>query len=426
MKRNRHTLAALLTAVLAATAICSTAAVGIALEQDITVDEDAPIVPDPHGLTSELREEIGPHAVWVADRMFRHSILFDGDTGDALGMLDITWSLGGVTPHTSLERGEFYVVEPTYARGQRGKRTDFVTIYDAKTLSVVDEIALASLSAEAGHGVALSALLDDGRFLVILNQTPANSVSIVNVEERRYVGDIQTAGCSLVYPVGPRRFGMLCGNGTAVAIDLNDDGSGADLQRSEPFFDTLEDPLIAKGARDGSRWMFASFDGYLHEVDFGNGIPKLVGRWSLLSDSERDATWRVGGNQCLALHVGKRRLYALVHKGGPGSHKDAGSEVWVYDVETKKRIETIDVPSLLPAFLRPVLGIEAGSFTDSLMYMLLPNLGAHSIVVTQDDEPLMFVRHGEVGAIAVLDAVSGDHVRDIEESGPTGGTMRVP
>jgi len=418
-----RTISALL--FMAAVAACTFG--GDALGQDLEgqLRVGSGVEPDPHGISATVGKDLGPHTVWVGDRLFRHSILFDGDTRNALGMLDTTWSLAGVTPHTSLERGEFYVIEPIYARGMRGPRTDVVSVYDARTLEFSAEIVLPTLREEAGHGVALSALLDDERFLVIVNMIPAASVTIVDLEKRRFVTEIETAGCTQVYPVGARRFGMLCGDGTAVAVDLGDRGELVGMKRTKKFFDAVSAPVSTKGARDRTRWLFASFDGYLQEIDFAPSKPEAVARWSLLTDAERDAGWTTGGKQHLAVHAATRRLYALVHQGGPGSHKDAGSEIWTYDLDTRERLGSIAVPSLLPAFLRPVIGLEAGSWSQRLLGFLLPNLGAHSIVVTQDDDPLMFVRHDEIGAIGVVDLGSEEHIGDIEESGISGGLMTV-
>jgi methylamine dehydrogenase heavy chain len=398
------------------------------LSQDLEgqLDVGANVDPDPHGISATLAEELGPHTVWIGDRLFRHSILFDGDTGNALGMLDTTWSLGGVTPHTSHGRGEFYVIEPIYGRGMRGPRTDYITIYDSETMELTGEIVLPTIREEAGHGVAQSALLDDERFLVILNTLSAASVTVVDMETRRFVTEIESAGCSMVYPVSAHRFGMLCGDGSALAVDIGDRGQLIGLKRTKKFFDSVNAPVSGKGARDGARWLFSSFDGHLHEVDFEPSKPEAVAHWSLLTDAEREAGWTTGGKQHLAVHQSNRRLYSLVHKGGPGSHKDAGTEIWTYDLDTRERVGKFEIPSLLPAFLRPVIGIEVGTWSDRLLSVLLPNLGAHSIVVTQDEKPLMFVRHEEVGAVGVVDAITGEHIADIEESGITGGLMTVP
>jgi methylamine dehydrogenase heavy chain len=394
------------------------------LEGQVHVGAD--VTPDPHGISAEIRPDLGPHTIWVADRLFRHSILFDGDTGNALGMVDTTWSIGGITPYTSHTRSEFYVLEPIYAHGNRGKRTDYVTIYDAQTLEVSGDIELPTLKEETAHSVALSDVLDDERFLVITNMIPASSVTVVDLAERRFVAEIETAGCTQVYPVGARRFGMLCGDGTAIAVDLDDDGKLSGMKRSKKFFNAVDEPVSDKGTRDAKRWLFASFDGYLHEVDFEPQTPQVTDRWSLTTERERNAGWRSGGKQHLAVHTESRRLYALMHKGGPGSHKDPGHEIWTFDLDERKRVGTIDVPSLLPAFLRPVLEIPRESLWHKFLKLTLPNLGAHSIVVTQDTEALLFVRHDAVGAIGVVDAASGQLLSNIEESGISGGLMTVP
>ena len=119
-------------------------------------------------------------------------------------------------------------------------------------------------------------------------------------------------------------------------------------------------------------------------------------------------------------------MYSLVHQGGPGSHKDAGSEIWVYDVEKQARVDTFEIPALLPAFLRPVLGLEPGSLAYRALSFFTPSMGAHRVVVSQDDEPLLFLRHGEIGVIGVLDARDGRHLHTIEEAGMTGGEIRIP
>lgn len=380
---------------------------------------------DTHGAVLSLPPP-SPHWVWLPDRLLRHSKLFDGDSGRVLGIVDGTWSPSGRLPIVSLTRGEVYVVEAVYARGHRGARRDFVTIYDLTTLAVVDEIEIPPRTADVGHGVALVALADDERFLAAFNQDPSNSVSIVDLETRRFVEEIIVAGCALVYPTGPRSFGTLCGNGTALVLDLDAEGHQARQSASAPFFDVVEDPLTEKGVRDGARWLFASFDGWLHEIDFTGVAPALTARWSLFDDAARADGWRIGGAQHLALHRATGRLYSLVHRGGPGSHKDPGSQIWVYDRARQARVQVIEPASLLPAFLRPLLDVAPGGWADWLLGMVLPDPGVHSIAVTQDETPLLFVRHDEIGAVGVYDARAGGHVRDLEEVGITGPLIGVP
>jgi len=219
----------------------------------------AAITPDEHGQVAVLPEKTGAHWLWVPDRVLRHASLFDGDSGRALGTLDGTFSLSGPVPLFSPKRGEIYIIDQVYSRGHRGELKDYLTIYDARTLAVRGEVEIPPRSSSIGHGYAVAAVLDDERFLVVFNQDPSNSVSVVDLETRTFVDEIVIGGCALVYPTGIRRFGTLCGNGTAIGVELDESGHQARATRSAKFFDVVQDPLTEKGVRDGTRWLFASF-----------------------------------------------------------------------------------------------------------------------------------------------------------------------
>ncbi len=373
--------------------------------------------------------EWSAHTVWVGDQVLRRSALFDADSGEMLGSLYGGQDLAPLAPVTSRARREVYVASTFYARRTRGERTDAVTIYDASTLAPAAEVVIPPKKADNGNGVALSALLDDGHFLVVFNQTPASSVSVIDLEQRRLAAEIETAGCALVYPAGPRRFGMLCVDGSALAISLDESGAEASRAASEKFFDAPVDPVTEKGVRlgtAGGRWLFASFDGMAHEVDFSGDPPAAKPAWSLFTDAERAAKWRIGGGQHLAFHAPTLRLYSLVHQGEDGSHKDAGSEIWVYDLATRARAQTIEVPNLMAAYLRGMLKLPAGGFIDWLMQAVLPNSGANHVLVTPDEEPLLLVAQRDAAVVAVLDARSGEKLREIPETGIAMGLLVSP
>lgn len=381
---------------------------------------------EPWGQVARVPDGPMAHRVWVQDRVFQHSLLFDGDTGVALGTVDGASGVGARPVYPAPGRGEVYVVETFYSRGLRGDRTDQVVVYDQETLAVEAEIEIPATAADTGLGIALAAVLDGERFLVVLNQSPGSSVSIVDLETRALVGEIVTGGCSMVYPAGERRFGMLCGDGTVLLVELDEEGREKRRASSGKFFDVVQDPLTTAGVREGPTWSFASFEGLLYEIDFSGDEPVASEPWSLFTDAERDAGWRVGGFQHLALHRSSGRLYSIVHQGEAGSHKEAGPEIWVYGGEGRRKIATFDAPNTLVAFLRPQLGIERGSFVETALGWILPGPGAHTIAVTQDDAPLLFARNADVGAVGILNAETGEHVGDLEEVGLSGATLVVP
>jgi hypothetical protein len=148
-----------------------------------------------------------------------------------------------------------------------------------------------------------------------------------------------------------------------------------------------------------------------------------VTAWPLASGAERKADWRPGGRQLVALHRASGRLYVLFHQGGSGTHKDPGPEIWAFDVAKRKRVARFELPNLTAAFLGSTMGIEQGSFTSWLLAALLPDDGADIMTVSQDDAPVLFARNSNRGAVAVLDARTGEHLRFLVEAGL--GGMRL-
>jgi methylamine dehydrogenase heavy chain len=386
----------------------------------------AELPPEEVGRVLRLPARVSPHWLWVPDRLFRHSVLFDGDTGEMLGAVDSGAQISPKAPQWSRTRRQIYTVDTTYSKGHRGARKDYFVIYDARTLDVVADVEIPPRSMDTGTGIALFGMLDGERFGVVLNQSPGASVTVIDVEGRRVASEIQTQGCAGVFPAGTRRFGMLCGDGTAMTVHLTEAGELDHRASSAPFFQPVTDPVTEKGARDGSTWRFVSFEGQLHSIDFSGDAPAASAPWPLFTQDEIADGWRVGGAQHVAYHRGTQRFYTVVHQGGPGSHKDPGTEIWVYDVQQQRKVDAFETPNLIAAFLGPQAGFDPAGTLGKVVNFLMPNLGVHSIAITQDEAPLLFYRHADLGAVGVIDARSGAHVRDIDEAGLSGTLLVVP
>jgi len=225
--------------------------------------------PEPIGVVRALPAQPGPHWFWLSDLLLHRTALFDADSGDMLGAISAGTAGVGmiVSPLFSPDHAEIYVAETYYSRGVRGERTDVVTVYDARTLKPAAEIPIPPKRAEYYPGNAPNALSDDGRFLAVFNLTPMTSLSIIDVRARRFVSEVQTPGCSLVYAAGPRRFFMLCANGSALTVTLDDEGREQAVERTAAFFDPNKDPITEKAVRRGNEWLFVSFEGQVHPVD---------------------------------------------------------------------------------------------------------------------------------------------------------------
>jgi len=388
--------------------------------------------PEPIGAVRALPERPGPHWFWLTDLILHRTALFDADSGDMLG--SISGGTAGVgfivAPIFSPDRKEIYIAESYYSRGVRGDRTDVVTVYDARTLQPQHEIPIPPKRAEYYPGNAANALSDDGRFLAVFNLTPMTSLSIVDVQARRFVAEVQTPGCSLVYAAGPRRFFMLCANGSALTVTLDDEGREQAVARTAQFFDANKDPLTEKAVRRGNEWLFVSFEGQVRAVDVSGPELRFAEPWSLVDDADRGASWRVGGGQHLALHAASGRLYALMHQGAPDTHKNPGTEVWVYDLAAKRRVQRIEVTNPLLSFVGQQLGLEkrgrSGRFAGWLLERMLPHPGVERIAVTQDDKPVLVAGASIPPTVTVQDATTGALVREIVEPGIAGTLFYLP
>jgi len=263
------------------------------------------------------------------------SLLFDA-SGRHLGQLNTGFWPG--TLRASTHKNEVYVAETYFSRGLRGQRSDVVSAYDGQTLSPLYEIAIPPkrMTALADFMEALS---DDDRFMLVMNYTPAQSVSIVDLEQRRFVAEVDTPGCALLYPAGPRDFYMICGNGGFLHLRLGEDGQPILKERIAPIFDATDDFLTYGASRDGDTWYFVSRRNNVHVIRMTPTAIRRVRQWSLLSDAEReDDEWRISGRQHTALHRSSGQLYVLMHKGEDKTRQDPGTEVWVFDTATGTRV----------------------------------------------------------------------------------------
>jgi methylamine dehydrogenase heavy chain len=325
------------------------------------------------------------------------AMLVDGDSGRFLGELDT--GFGAVRIVLSADGALIYSPETYFSRGTRGTRTDVVTVYDAARLAPVGEIEIPPKRSSNMPMIANAVLTDDGRFLLIYNFNPGQSISVVDTRARTFVGEIDTPGCALAFPTGARAFFSLCADGALLKVRLDDGGRGVSQERTAPFFEVQTNPVTEKAVRRGDTWYFVSYDGTVYSVIIGrDGADLTAGpHWSLTSDSERTQQWRPGGLQQLAVHAGLNRLYAIMHRGGPETHKDPGREVWVYDLERHARVQKITMQH------------DSGS-----------------ILVSRDAKPLLFSIFIESNILDVYDAASGRHLRTVPDIGTTPTIMVGP
>jgi methylamine dehydrogenase heavy chain len=242
---------------------------------------------------------------------------------------------------------------------------------------------------------AAAALVDDGRFLVASNFTPAQSVTVVDRKAHKVTEEFNTPGCGLVYPVGERKFMVHCSDG-ALALATLDDAGKVTLGPPGKPLSKPEDAASEKPVRIGKqKWLFVTEHGNVKVVDASTGVPTVSDSWALTDDSS--SGWRPGGLRPMAFHRATNELFVLMHEGGDGTHKDPGTQIWVYDIAKKSRIRVIKLKG-------PATAID----------------------ISSDNNPLLYAVMFGVDGLTVIDPVTGDTRRTVSELGATLSLVQAP
>ena len=331
---------------------------------------------------------VSPH--WIATASFGGSImvtpitLIDGDSLKVVGTIT-----GGLTAMfaASPDHKQFYTADTFYSRAIRGDRTDTVTIYDAHKLAPASEIVIPNKRQLAVQDPTAMNVTPDGRFLLYSNLTPATSVTAVDLQSGKVAGEIQTPGCSEILILGAREFASVCADGAMLTTQFDDDGKTTEQKRTaKPFFDVEKDPVFALPAMIDKQAYFVSYHGTAYPIDISSSPSNPGGSWPLLTDKDKEEGWRPGGWQPVAGYAPGHLIFVLVHQGGEWTQKAAGPEVWVYDVNDHKRVARIPMP-----------------------------LQSNAILVSQDDNPLLFALVTSDSKMQVFSALKGRYLGTINE-----------
>ena len=294
----------------------------------------------------------------------------------------------------SQARGEIYVGETFYTRQTRGERIDVITVWDAHTLMPKGEIILPG--GMRGQFVTLLnslQLINEDRWAAIFNFTPGSSVTVVDIDNRNIVSNIELPGCSLIYPTGIRGFASLCADGTMTSIALDASGQPAATVTSAVFNDIDTDPLFMTPAMVGRTGWFVSFKGNFREIDFAGDAARVLDSFAMPVQTGGTPEWRPSGWQVMSADR-SGLLYVLMSPNGrEGSHKDGGTEAWVIDPTSRSLVRRIPLRN-----------------------------HSISIEVTQQASALLVASRPD-GSLDVYDAATGAFARTIASATHTPMTM---
>jgi len=294
-------------------------------------------------MTTLTLPEPKPNWVFIMDIQFPVNMLqkiwiIDGDARKLLGTV-----YGGYEGNFEIspDHREMYMIDTYYSRGWRGDRTDVVSIFDAKTTNLIAEVKIPSKRLLIIPKRNSTSITPDGRFLLVANMTPATSVSIVDLKARTFLGEIETPGCAQVTATANRQFFSMCADGSMLSVQFDDAGKQTAKKQSKPLFDPSTDPMFDQPAIAGNKAYFISYHGKVLPVDFSGAEAAAQPDWTMIDAADPDKSWRPGGWQTVTYQPKSGLLYALMHQGGEWTHKQFGTEVWVFNAQTHKRVQRI-------------------------------------------------------------------------------------
>lgn len=319
--------------------------------------------------------------VYISDPTMGHLVdgrlhVVDGNTMRYLGMLGMGFAGQSAL---STDKRELYVASTYHSRLQRGTRTDVIEAYGSDDLTFKYEIEIPPKHAEALQIRGLLTPTPDGRFLLVQNATPATSVTVVDLQQKRVAAEIATPGCwgVIPWPQQPRRFSAVCGDGTLATFELDDKGAQAKRTVSTAFFDPDKDPIFMHFEPVGNRLYFVSYHGQVYGMELADPGPKFDAPWLLVPAADKKNGWQPGGYQLFTIRPDGKRLYVGMHDhASEGSHKTPAKQIWVYDLATHQRIART------------------------------PGYGSISMSVSRSDQPRLFVLDGEHNALLSFDIVN--------------------
>lgn len=241
------------------------------------------------------------------------------------------------------EKRELYSAETFYSRLTTGERTDAITVWDSVTLKPKGEILLPG--GKRQQSVTYNGtfqFLNGKKWAAVANFTPAQSVTVVDLDGRKVLSEIDLPGCSQIYPTGARGFTTFCADGSLTSVQLDEAGKVTTSKTIPNVQDIDNQAQFQNAAWIGQTAWFVTYGGQLKGYDLSGPVARpLPGKLTAGSAEGGQPEWRPGGWQVIASGPGGLLYVLMSPYGKEGSHKDGGSEVWVVDPAKGTRTQRI-------------------------------------------------------------------------------------
>jgi len=312
--------------------------------------------------------------------------VIDANTGRVIGMTD-----GGFLPQpvTADDGSLFAQASTVYERIARGKRTDYIEVFDPETFLPTADIELPQDARFlVGTYQWMNALTPDNNTFLFYQFSPAPSVGVVDLQGKRFDRMLEVPDCYHIFPVSPTRFYMHCRDATLAQVDFAD--GQTKVTQTEPFHHEDDELLInhpAYSMKTG-RLVWPDYTGRIFQADLTEEKANFHKPLEALTEEERAADWRPGGWQQVAYHRPSNQIYLLVDQRDQWRHKTASRFVVVMDAATGERIAKHELKHEID-----------------------------SINVSQDAEPLLYALSAGTQTLHIFDAASGEELRKVNQLG---------
>ena len=285
----------------------------------------------------------------------------------------------------STRRGEMLTAETFYTRLTRGTRTDAITFWGLTDLQPKGEVVLPGGKRQLSVTYPqLFQFTNADKWALVANFTPAQTVSVVDLDARKVLGEVDLPGCSQIYPTGERGFSSFCADGSLYSVVLDATGKTLTTATIKAVQDIDKQALFSTPAWVGQTAWFVGQRGLIQGFDFSGTVAKMIpGGFTVGTAAGATPEWLPSGWQVISADAAGR-LYVLMNPAGrEGSHKDGGTQVWVFDPVKHTRIAQFPLRAQSTA-----------------------------IAVTREDMPHLVLARAD-GVIDIYDAGTGAFVRTL-------------
>lgn len=330
------------------------------------------------------------HRVYVNDpahfAAITQQFIVDGSSGEVLGMID-----GGFLPNPVVASDGSLIAQAStvFERIARGKRTDYVEVFDPESLDPIADIELPDAPRFlVGTYPWMTSLTPDNKKLLFYRFSPSPAVGVVDLEGKKFDRMLDVPDCYHMFPTANDTFYMHCRDGSLAKVQFGAEGEPT-ITQSEVFHPE-EDHLINHPAysEKAKHLVWPTYTGKIYQIDLTGDAPKFLPTVEALTEEERADNWRLGGWQQVAYHRGTKQIFVLVDQRAEWMHKTPSRYVVVLNGETGERIQKI----------------EMGHDIDS-------------IEVSQDAEPLLYGLETGASTLHIYDAKDGKELRSVDQLG---------